>query len=359
MSKIMHIVGARPQFIKMAPLYNALENSVEQITVHTGQHYDFEMSDLFFDELKIHEPDYNLEVGSGTHGSQTADIILHLEKVLMNENPDMVIIYGDTNSTLGASLTCGKLYYPIVHVEAGVRSGNMHMPEEINRIVTDKLSSILFTPMKSSVENLKNEGISEGVYNTGDIMYDILKNNLTQIEHRKRFLEQLSIKENEYILATVHREINTDKEGLCKIVDAFSKINEVIIFPIHPRTKKMLVKYNLLHKLIGKRNIKLISPVGYLEMLILEKFARIIVTDSGGIQKEAYIIGVPCITLRNETEWKETVRDGWNILVGNDKEKIIDSINSFHPKGRRKNIFGDGNSALTMKGIIIEYLNEQ
>ncbi|HHD82974.1 UDP-N-acetylglucosamine 2-epimerase (non-hydrolyzing) [candidate division WOR-3 bacterium] len=357
MNKVIHVVGARPQFIKMAPLYNALRENLKQVIIHTGQHYDFDMSDIFFDQLNIPEPDYNLEVGSGKHGEQTAKIITRLEEKLLKEQPSLVILYGDTNSTLGAAIACSKLHFPMVHVEAGVRSFNRKMPEEINRIVTDKVADIHFAPTKTAVNNLEKEGINRFVYNTGDIMYDILKMNLTKIEHKKSLIRQYNLSEGEYILVTVHREVNTDRERLENVISALSQIEEPVVFPLHPRTKKRLVQYNLLHKLIGKRNMQIISPVGYIEMLILEKFARLIITDSGGIQKEAYIIGIPCITLREETEWVETVDDGWNILVGNDETKILEGIKEFHPRGRRKNIFGDGNSAINMKKIILAYLN--
>ncbi len=357
MNKIVHIVGARPQFIKMSSLFSVLKDSYDQVIIHTGQHYDFDMSDIFFDQLNIPEPDYNLEIGSGKHGEQTAKIIIRLEEKLIKEKPSIVIVYGDTNSTLGAAIACSKLNIPIAHVEAGVRSFNRKMPEEINRIITDKVSTLHFAPTKTAVDNLAKEGIKGLVFNTGDIMYDILKKNLTKIEHRKSLLKEYNLKEGEYVLVTIHREANTDRENLEKIVSALSLIEEPVIFPLHPRTKKRLVQYNLLHKLIGKRNIQIINPVGYIEMLILEKFSKLIVTDSGGIQKEAYIIGIPCITLREETEWIETVNDGWNIIVGNDAKKILEGVKEFHPRGRRKNVFGDGNSALNMKKIITSYLN--
>ncbi|NIA23180.1 MAG: UDP-N-acetylglucosamine 2-epimerase (non-hydrolyzing) [Proteobacteria bacterium] len=357
MNKIVHIVGARPQFIKMTPLYNALRESVDQVIIHTGQHYDFDMSDIFFDELNIPEPDYNLEIGSGKHGEQTAKIITRLEEKLMKEKPSLIIVYGDTDSTLGAAIASSKLNFPIVHVESGVRSFNRKMPEETNRIVTDRVADIHFAPTKTAVNNLNKEGINRFVYNTGDIMYDILKMNLTKIEHKKALLQQYNLNEGKYILVTVHREANTEKDNLEKIISALSQIEEPVVFPLHPRTKKKLVQYNLLYKLIGRRNMQIINPVGYVEMLILEKFSRLIVTDSGGIQKEAYIIGVPCITLREETEWVKTVDDGWNILVGNDADKLLKAVKEFHPRGRRKNIFGDGNSAINMKKIIIAYLN--
>ncbi|WP_422445574.1 non-hydrolyzing UDP-N-acetylglucosamine 2-epimerase [Thermoanaerobacterium sp. DL9XJH110] len=337
--KIATIVGARPQFIKAAAVSRVLRKYHNEILIHTGQHYDKNMSDIFFDELDIPRPDYNLNVGSGTHGKQTGEMLIKIEEVLVQEKPDAVIVYGDTNSTLAGALAASKLLISVIHVEAGLRSYNRNMPEEQNRVLTDHISSILFCPTQNAVENLLREGITNNVFNVGDVMYDAILFNLDIAEQKSDILSKLQLKKNEYILATVHRAENTDTyENLYNIIHSFNDSQELIVFPVHPRTRKAIQDYGI--KLLS--NVKVIDPVGYLDMLILEKYANKIVTDSGGIQKEAYILGVPCITLRHETEWVETVKDKWNILVGTDKEKIIEAIKYFRPSNKRKNYFGEG-----------------
>ncbi|MCX7809904.1 MAG: UDP-N-acetylglucosamine 2-epimerase (non-hydrolyzing) [Leptospiraceae bacterium] len=325
--KILTVVGARPQFIKLAPLSKILrENGVNEIIVHTGQHYDENMNDLFFKELEIPEPDYNLGIGSGNHGEQTGKMLIEIEKIILKENPDLVIVYGDTNSTLAGALAASKLHIKLAHVEAGLRSFNKRMPEEINRVLTDHVSDILFCPTQTAVENLKNEGITKGVYLVGDVMFDALLHFSKISDMKSNILERLNIKPKEYYLATIHRAENTDDhERLKNILTAFSKMNEIVVFPIHPRTRKMINYYGL-GDLLENDNIKLIDPVGYLDMLKLEKNAKSILTDSGGVQKEAFWLKVPCITLRDETEWIETVNLGWNRLVGSDVEKIVEAV---------------------------------
>jgi len=325
--KILTVVGARPQFIKLAPLSKILrENGINEIIVHTGQHYDENMNDLFFKELEIPKPDYNLGIGSGNHGEQTGRMLIEIEKIILKENPDLVIVYGDTNSTLAGALTASKLHIKLAHVEAGLRSFNKIMPEEINRVLTDHVSDILFCPTQTAVENLKNEGITKGVYLVGDVMFDALMHFSKISEIKSNILESLNIKPKEYYLATIHRAENTDDyERLKNILTAFSKMDEIVVFPIHPRTKKM-INYHRLDDLIRKDNIKVIDPVGYLDMLKLEKNAKAILTDSGGVQKEAFWLKVPCITLRDETEWIETVNLGWNRLVCSNVEKILEAV---------------------------------
>jgi len=337
--KVASIVGARPNFIKLAPLSKELrKEGFDEIIIHTGQHYDYEMNKIFFDELGIPEPDYHLEVGSGTHAYQTGEMLKGIEKVLLKEEPDLVLVYGDTNSTLAGALATAKLHIKIGHIEAGLRSYDKMMPEEINRVLTDHCSDLLFCPTKRAVENLKKEGISKGVYMVGDVMVDILKDCIEIAEKRSRILDELDLKPKDYYLATVHRAENTDNfERMKNIVDALCDIGNVV-FPCHPRTEKMLKKFGLWGSL---REIKVINPVGYLDMLMLEKNASKIITDSGGIQKEEYILKVPCITLRDTTEWVETVEDGWNVLVGADKEKIIKTINDFRFVGDQRNVFGN------------------
>lgn len=342
--KIVSVVGARPQFIKCAPVSRALRKHHEEILVHTGQHYDPEMSDVFFEELDIPKPDYNLGIGSGTQGEQTGKMVIEIEKVLLKEKPDIVLVYGDTNSTLAGALAASKLHIKVAHVEAGLRSFDRAMPEEINRVITDHISNILFCPTDTAVMNLKNEGITEGVYNVGDVMVDALKYNQKIAEEKSTILQDLNLNPEEFLLATVHRASNTDnKKNLSAIVEAFSDVKETIVFPIHPRTRKCLKEYNLWEKVL--KNTKVIPPVGYLDMLKLESNARKILTDSGGVQKEAYMLGVPCITLRDNTEWVETVEEGWNILTGADYKKIKHAIENFEGTDIRNNVFGDGNAS--------------
>jgi UDP-N-acetylglucosamine 2-epimerase len=325
--KILTVVGARPQFIKLAPLSKILrENGVNEIIVHTGQHYDENMNDLFFKELEIPKPDYNLGIGSGNHGEQTGRMLIEIEKIMLKENPDLVIVYGDTNSTLAGALAASKLHIKLAHVEAGLRSFNKRMPEEINRVLTDHVSDILFCPTQTAVENLKNEGITKGVYLVGDVMFDALVHFSKISDMKSNILERLNIKPKEYYLATIHRAENTDNyERLKNILTAFSKMDEMVVFPIHPRTRKMINYYGL-GDLLENNNVKVIDPVGYLDMLKLEKNAKAILTDSGGVQKEAFWLKVPCITLRDETEWIETVNLGWNRLVGSNVEKILEAV---------------------------------
>ncbi|OEU43605.1 UDP-N-acetylglucosamine 2-epimerase [Methanosarcina sp. Ant1] len=342
--RILSVVGARPQFIKCAPVSRIIRKRNEEILVHTGQHYDPEMSDVFFEELDIPKPDYNLGIGSGTQGEQTGKMLIEIEKVLLKEKPDLVIVYGDTNSTLTGALAASKLHIKVAHVEAGLRSFDRAMPEEINRVVTDQISNILFCPTDTAVMNLKNEGITEGVYNVGDVMVDALKYNQKIAEDKSTILQDLSLNPKEFLLATVHRASNTDnKENLSSIVKAFSDSEETIVFPVHPRTRKYLKEYNLWGKIL--KSTKVIPPVGYLDMLKLESNARRILTDSGGVQKEAYMLRIPCTTLRDSTEWVETVEEGWNILVGADYEKIKKSIREFEVPGKSRKIFGDGKAA--------------
>jgi len=354
--RVASIVGARPQFIKCAPVSNELRKEHEEILIHTGQHYDYEMSKLFFDELGIPEPDYNLGVGSASHGEQTGKMLIEIEKVLMEEKPDVVLVYGDTNSTLAGGLASVKLHIPTGHVEGGLRSFDRSMPEEINRVLTDHLSNLLFVPTKRAAENLKKEGISNGVYLVGDVMYDVLKRSI-KVAEKSKIMEKLGITPGEFFLATIHRPSNTDNaKNLSNILEAFSEIKEKIVFPVHPRTLNFIKKHDL-EKKIGK-NILVIKPVGYFDFIWLEKNAKKILTDSGGIQKEAYLLKVPCITLRENTEWIETIKDGWNVLVGADKEKIVDAAAHFKPKGKQRNLFGDGNASKKIVNILDEHLSE-
>lgn len=325
--KIISIVGARPQFIKLGPLSKSLRKRHKEIIVHTGQHYDLEMSDNFFKELNLPQPDYNLGIGSGPHGEQTGRMLEKLEEVLVFEKPDLVIVYGDTNSTLAGALASIKLNIPVAHIEAGLRSFKKSMPEEINRLLVDHVSNWLFCPTTTAVNNLKKEGITKGVHLVGDVMYDSLKHNLAIAQKNSRILERLNLKSQAYYLVTIHRAENTDsKENLQKLVAILGSLKKKTVFPVHPRTKKSLSSYGLWNKLNSKGNIILTSPASYLDMLVLEKNADCILTDSGGVQKEAMFLETFCLTLRDETEWIETVQSGWNKVVGLNQNRIIRAL---------------------------------
>ncbi len=342
--KIITVVGARPQFIKAAPVSAELRKSHEEIMIHTGQHYDDEMSDVFFRTMGIPEPDYNLGVGSGSHAWQTAKMMHGIEEILVDEQPDRVIVYGDTNSTLAGALAAVKEHFPVAHVEAGLRSFNMKMPEEVNRRLTDHVSQQLFCPTQTAVTNLKNEGITEGVHMVGDVMHDAA---LMFGDVESDILEQLNLEPDNFYLLTVHRPSNTDSEqNLRSIFNALD--GHETVFPAHPRTSKLMAQYGLK----TPESIKIIKPVSYIEMLELIKNARKILTDSGGMQKEAYFFGTPCITLRKETEWVETIQDGWNVLAGADCEKIRDAIENFEPSGERGTSYGDGEASRKIVEIL-------
>lgn len=352
--KIISVIGARPQFIKCAPLSYAIRKDHEEIIVHTGQHYDPEMSEIFFKELCIPEPDYNLSIGSASHGEQTGRMLIEIERILLKEKPDLVLVYGDTNSTLSGSLAAAKLQLKTAHVEAGLRSFERTMPEEVNRILTDHVSNLLFCPTDTAVQNLKNEGISKDVYCVGDVMVDSVVNNRVRAEKKSNILSELGLTSKDFMLATIHRPSNTDcMENLSSIVNALCSVDETIVLPVHPRTEKYLRQYGLWG--ILSKKLKVIPPVSYLDMLKLEANAGKILTDSGGIQKEAYILGVPCITMRENTEWVETVDSGWNVLVGANYEKIIESIKNFCGGTCKNSVFGTGDASEK----ICEILNTQ
>lgn len=320
---IVTIVGARPQFIKAAVLTRALRKEHTEILIHTGQHYDDNMSAAFFRDLEIPQPDYNLAIGSGLHGRQTGEMLAGLENILIKEQPDSVIVYGDTNSTLAGALAASKLHIHLAHVEAGLRSFNRKMPEEINRLVTDHISDLLFCPTVTAVRNLQREGITQGVHLVGNVMYDALLWALDKAEKSSQILQQLRLEPGRYLLATVHRAENTDDPArLQGILDAFSQVDEPLVFTVHPRTRKKLAELAWQ----PASHVILLDPLRYIDMVFLEKHARVILTDSGGMQKEAYWLGVPCVTLREETEWVETLVGGWNQLAGVDPQKIASSV---------------------------------
>lgn len=352
MKKIITIIGARPQFIKAAAVSHSLRKSFNEILVHTGQHYDANMSDVFFEELNIPKPTYHLNIGSGNHGAQTGAMLIEIEKVLLAEKPDFVMVYGDTNSTIAGALAASKLLIPVIHVEAGLRSFNMAMPEEQNRILTDHISSLLFVPTATAIHNLTNEGIKNGVINVGDVMYDAILHFTAIAKEKSKILADLQIKENQFDLCTIHRAENTnDVQRMKQIVDALNQSSTPIVLPLHPRTLKYLNEYGIQFA----NHVKIIEPVGYLDMVMLEQSCRKILTDSGGVQKEAFFLGKPCITMRDQTEWVETVQNGWNVIVGADTSKIIAAINSFNPDAKREDHFGKGNAAELMINAIKNY----
>jgi UDP-GlcNAc3NAcA epimerase len=331
--KIATIVGARPQFIKAGPVSHAMtvhnqaaecpEKLINEVVIHTGQHYDHEMSAVFFESLGLPVPKYNLGVGSGSHGTQLAKMIERLEEVLEKESPDLVLVYGDTNSTLAGALMADRLNIPVAHVEAGLRSFNRRMAEECNRIVADRLSTLLFAPTKTAVLNLGHEGITQGVYQVGDVMHEAAMFHSQIAESESTILQNLSLTREGYSLATIHRAENTDDElRLQGILDGLVDVSksQTVVWPVHPRTRKHLLSRQ--ERDVCLDRLLLIAPVSYRDMLMLEKFARVILTDSGGVQKEAMWFGVPCVTLRDETEWVETVQAGRNELAGCRPEKI-------------------------------------
>lgn len=362
----MTILGARPQFIKAAAVSRAIDQynagqpnvKIHEILVHTGQHYDYEMSGIFFGELGLPDPAYHLGVGSGPHGAQTAKILERLETTLLEESSDLLLVYGDTNSTLAGALAAAKLTVPVAHVEAGVRSFNRRMPEEINRVLTDHLCTYLFCPSGEAVENLALEGIRYGVHLVGDVMYDVCLRHLPRENEHRGLLPELSLQPGDYALATVHRAENTDDPG--RLQSIFAALEQLagngvpVVMPLHPRTKKMLRAFE-----ISVRRVKVVPPISYEGMLCLEKNARVILTDSGGIQKEAYWLGVPCVTLREETEWVETVAAGWNVIVGCDPDCIVETALSAESNHKRPLLYGDGDAAGKIVQCLVEDFAEK
>lgn len=355
--KIVTIVGARPQFIKAAVLSAAFAKlqDLQEIIVHTGQHYDANMSDIFFDEMDIPKPTYNLDIGGGTHGKNTGRMIESIESVLFKEQPDLVLVYGDTDSTLAGALAACKMHIPVAHVEAGLRSYNRKMPEEINRVLTDQVSDILFTPSDEGKKNLLQEGIAESKINiVGDVMYDATLKFKDIAAKHSNIIEKYSLHGKQYILATIHRAENTnDTKRLSEIIEGLGSSDKLVILPLHPRTRIVMEKngFNF------PDNVTSIEPVGYLDMQALESNAVLIATDSGGVQKEAYFHGVPCITLRDETEWIELVSLGANTLTGADSTKIKEAIQrSIGQTIQRTDIYGTGTAAQEIAAVIQAYL---
>jgi UDP-N-acetylglucosamine 2-epimerase len=410
--KLIHVVGARPQFVKMAVVSRAITvhnnrvaqgDRIKELIIHTGQHYDENMSAVFFEELEIPKPDYNLGIGSASQGAQTGRMLEAIETVLVDEQPNWVLLYGDTNSTLAGALAAAKLHISVAHIEAGLRSFNKKMPEEINRVLTDHASNVLFCPTETAIENLRREGftniVNDGhlvsdslipypvslnppfVANIGDVMYDSVLYNLKLAEKRSDILKRLHLFSNDlsvphnpysvtplpnkskgYALATIHRASNTDDPERLRSI--FQALNEIarsvmpVIIPLHPRTRNALSALPRNPLSSTPDSLILIDPVSYLDMLLLEKNAKLILTDSGGVQKEAFILKVPCITLREETEWVETVEAGWNVLlVGADKERIMEAVDHFAPEkcaeAQERDLYGDGHASERIVGVLV------
>ena len=342
--KVVSVVGARPQFIKAAPTSRAIRSRHEEVLVHTGQHYDRELSEVFFEELSVPEPDHDLAVGSGPHGRQTAEMLLGIDAVVRAESPDAVLVYGDTNSTLAGALSAAKRETALVHVEAGLRSGDMEMPEEVNRRVTDHCSDVLCAPSASAVENLSTEGIRSGVHCTGDVMYDALLSVRDRARSETSIRSDLGLADDEYVLATVHRAANTDdRERLSGILAGLDALPYPVVFPAHPRTVEALERFDLYDR--ASSAMELIDPVGYLSFLALVDGAWRVATDSGGVQKEAFYLDTPCVTLRDRTEWVETVECGWNVLVGADPERIYEGVTRGDEPTSKPPLYGEGDAA--------------
>jgi len=335
--RVVSIVGARPQFVKAAVMSRAIRRRHDEILVHTGQHYDSEMSAVFFDEMGIPAPDVQLESGSGTHAQQTATMLVGIEQVLVEHEPDWVVTFGDTNSTLAGALAAAKLHVHVAHVEAGLRSFNWSMPEEINRVLVDRMSAALFCPSETAVTNLRREGIVDGVHLVGDVMAEALRDAVAAARTRSRVLDVYNVTDGAYLLATVHRAENTDDvERLRRIVAALDAAADPVVFPVHPRTRHGLDRLGY----EPRANVRLLPPLGYLDMVRLLVGARMVLTDSGGLQKEAYWAGVPCVTLRAETEWVETVQAGWNVLTGADTTAILKAVRTFTLPETRPELYG-------------------
>jgi UDP-GlcNAc3NAcA epimerase len=339
--KILSVVGNRPQFIKAGPLSLALRGRATEVTLHTGQHYDPELSAIFFEELSLETPTYRLEAGSGSHAQQTARMLPEIEKAILAERPEVVLVYGDTNSTLAGALAAAKMGYPVAHVEAGLRSFDLAMPEELNRMLVDRLSSTLFAPTEVAVENLAAEGIREGVNLVGDVMLDANLRLAPLARERSGALDRVGVVPGSYLLLTLHREANMRSPALERIASALNRLKEPVVFPAHPRTRAALNERGI--KL--EDTVRVLPAVGYVDFAALASQARLILTDSGGVQKEAYWYGVPCVTLRENTEWVETVEVGWNRLVGSDPDRIVEAIGDAAPPEKHPPLYGDGRAA--------------
>ncbi|KPU63959.1 UDP-N-acetylglucosamine 2-epimerase [Thermococcus sp. EP1] len=357
------VFGTRPEIIKLAPVIRAFEErSIEPLLIHTGQHYDYEMSKIFLEELDLHRIDYHLEVGSGTQAYQTGSAMIKIEEVLMKEKPDVTLVQGDTNTVLAGALASVKLKIPVAHVEAGLRSFDRTMPEEINRILADHASEVLFAPTEEAKKNLEREGISEGVYVVGNTIVDAVLQNSEIAERKSKILDKLGLRPKEYAVLTAHRAENTDsEENLKKLVEIIESLPITVIYPVHPRTEKRLKSLNLWSRLEKRAHVILTKPLGYLDFLKLQKNAKFVLTDSGGIQEESIILDVPCLTLRYNTERPETIKAGGNVLVGLEKERVLYYVDRllndkqfYERMAKAPNPFGDGKSGERIVNTLLQ-----
>jgi UDP-N-acetylglucosamine 2-epimerase (non-hydrolysing) len=353
--RVVSVVGARPNFVKLKPVHEAIDGYLDHEIIHTGQHYDYRLSEIFFKELKLPIPHYNLDIGSGSPGCQVGEMIQKIEKVLIAKKFDLVLVYGDTNSTFAGAFAAVKSKIKVGHIEAGLRSFDRRMPEEINRILTDNLSDYLFSPTKSAAYNLYNERVSGINYDTGDLSVEIISE-AKKIASKSHIIKDLNLDPKNYIVFTMHRAENTESDdSFLSIINAFRSLSKFkIVFPLHPRTKKILEYKKLYNKLENCKNVLVIPPIGYIDFISLVQNASKIITDSGGLQKEAYLLSIPCITIRQNTEWTETVDTGWNILTDTNTDKIVEGVKRWDPSNiNQPQILGGGNTSQLIKRIII------
>jgi UDP-N-acetylglucosamine 2-epimerase (non-hydrolysing) len=355
-NSIVSIVGARPNFIKLKPIYDILKNDLNHEIIHTGQHYDYRLSKIFFKEFELPQPDYDLNIGSGSPGYQVGKMIQEIERILVSRKCDLVLVYGDTNSTFAGAFAAVKSNIKVAHIEAGLRSFDRRMPEEINRILTDNLSEYLFASTRTASHNLRSERISGRVYETGDLSVETISE-AKKMASKSFLTRQLNLEPKNYIVFTMHRAENTEfDDSFLSIIRAFKSISEVkIVFPLHPRTKKILERKKLYHELESCKNVLITPPIGYIDFISLVQNASKIITDSGGLQKEAYLLSIPCITIRRNTEWPETVEAGWNVLADTNTEKIVESVRNWNPSNfNQPQVLGGGDTAKVIKRIIMD-----
>jgi UDP-N-acetylglucosamine 2-epimerase (non-hydrolysing) len=354
--KVVSVVGARPNFIKLKPIHEIFGKDLDHEIIHTGQHYDYRLSEIFFKEFKLPTPDYNLEVGSSLPGSQVGDMIKKIEKVLINNKYDLVLVYGDTNSTFAGAFAARKANVKLAHIEAGLRSFDRRMPEEMNRILTDNLSEYLFTPTETAASNLRSERITSGIFETGDLSVETISE-ARILASKSQITRNLNLDPKSYIVFTMHRAENTESdESFLSIIKAFKALPDFnFVFPLHPRTRKILEHKDYYQMLEDCKNVSIIPPTGYIDFISLVQNASKVITDSGGLQKEAYLLSVPCITIRRNTEWTELVEEGWNILTDTNSEKIIATVRNWDPSNiRRKEVLGKGDTSNVIKKIIFD-----
>jgi UDP-GlcNAc3NAcA epimerase len=350
--RLLSVTGNRPQFVKAAPLHAALHGRVDLVSLDTGQHYDRELAALFYEDLGLAEPHIRLRVGSGSHAVQTARMLVGIESAIHDQRPDGVVVYGDTNSTLAAAIAAAKEQVPVAHVEAGLRSFDRRMPEEVNRVVADSLSALLLCPSQPAVENLAREGITRGVHVVGDVMVDVARIVAPAAAARSEFPGELGLERGGYLLATVHRQSNTEQPSLGRIVEGLISLSEPVVLPLHPRTRAALERDGLMGTL--EQRVRVLPPLGYGDFTALLLGARLCLTDSGGVQKEAYLHGVPCVTLRDTSEWVETIEAGWNVLVGDDPEELRNAVAQFAPPAARPELYGDGHAAERIASLLAD-----